>query len=285
MQPTQTPWRARAGRPASGPRLALLPLIAILAACGPLAELGVPVPGRAVPGFDTSIYPGDATMRTWRAESPYRWVGYYLRSPCRRDHSWTGRRATLEGMGWGLAPLYVGEQDWGAASLPPDTAADPGAALPGGVRCRTANLTAERGRADAAEAGELMAGEGFPAGSVVYLNVERVERITPELLAYVGAWFDALLDAGRYRPGLYAHAHNAGDLHAVLTAAFVRRGVLQRPRLWVARSGGFALDRRPADSGFDAAFIWQGLIDVHETWGGVRLRIDANVAETGNPAR
>ena len=42
----------------------------------------IPVPtGNTHPGFDTSIYPGDAAMAAWRKpSSPYEWVGYYLKA-------------------------------------------------------------------------------------------------------------------------------------------------------------------------------------------------------------
>src|SRR6476619_1281322 len=66
-------------------------------------------------GFDTHTYPGDKTMRAWKEAtgSPYRWVGYYLPSPCHKDRSWTGKRQTLVDMGWGMAVVYVGQQTWG----------------------------------------------------------------------------------------------------------------------------------------------------------------------------
>src|SRR5213075_627653 len=33
-------------------------------------------------GFDTYEYPGDETMRAWKTDAPYEWVGYYLPAPC-----------------------------------------------------------------------------------------------------------------------------------------------------------------------------------------------------------
>src|SRR5438067_1730235 len=76
------------------------------------------------PGFDTSVYPGDAAMQAWRQPgSPYAWVGYYLPASCHRDASWSGHRAGLAADGWGMAVLYVGQQAWdqvNAARLAPD---------------------------------------------------------------------------------------------------------------------------------------------------------------------
>ena len=64
-------------------------------------------------GFDTSIYPGDIAMQAWREHAGYDWVGFYLPAPCHKDDSWTGKRETIERMGWGVAVVYVGQQTWG----------------------------------------------------------------------------------------------------------------------------------------------------------------------------
>lgn len=261
---------------------------AALAGCGgaglPAPELPgpgePPVPGaRGVPGFDTRDYPGDAVMAAWRAASPYRWVGYYLPAPCYTGTSWEGRRPALERMGWGIAVLFVGEQDWPAGAARGDSAA-----AGADARCTRTNLTAERGRADAAAAASAAAAEGFAPGAVVYLDVERVDAVSPALLAYVRAWFDAMLAEGRYAPGLYAHADNAAALMAAARAAFEEAGRGGGPPLWVVRTAGFGLDAAPTESGFTAARVWQGLLDVTESWGGHALRIDANVAADANPS-
>lgn len=263
-------------------------LVAALAACAGAAEPSLPAPGeipdaRGVPGFDTREYPGDEVMAAWRAASPYRWVGYYLPAPCYTGTSWEGRRPALERMGWGTAVLFVGEQDWPEAD--PAPAADPAPTpSPDAPRCTRTNLTPDRGSADAGWAARGAAAEGFPEGTVVYLDVERVESVSPELSAYVRAWFDAMLEDARYIPGLYAHEENAEDLMATAGAAFVAAGRADRPRLWVVSTRGFNLRRGPTESGFPEARIWQGVLDTRETWGGHRLLIDANVAADPNPS-
>jgi hypothetical protein len=190
-----------------------------------------------------------------------------------------GTRERLEAMGWGLAVLFVGEQDW-SEILPTDQViADPDA-----PRCARANLRGERGREHAVEAAWAASAEGFPGGTIIYLNVERVERVSADLTAYVEAWTVGLLEDGRYVPALYAHAHNADALHAAQVEAFAGAGRDGAPRLWVARTGGFDLRQAPTESGFPAAHIWQGHLDIRETWGGVTLHIDANVARSANPS-
>ncbi|MFW5952088.1 MAG: glycoside hydrolase domain-containing protein, partial [Gemmatimonadota bacterium] len=248
---------------------------------------------RGVPGFDTRTYPGDDVMAAWLDASPYRWVGYYLPAPCYTGASWEGKRATLERMGWGTAVLFIGEQDWpdaetaDSAGLRPPTdslarerdrerhraPADAGE----GARCTSANLTGERGREDGRAAARAARAEGFEPGTVVYLDVEPVESVSDSLARYVEGWTAALVDAG-FEPGLYAHARNAETLRALMVEA-----AGAEPRLWVASPRGFNLRRGPAESGYRAN-IWQGVLDIDESWGGTTLRIDANVADRADPS-
>jgi hypothetical protein len=276
---------------------------ALAAACAPAAGGGggpATVPGPApraaagFAGFDTGIYPGDAAMRSWRQTSPYQWVGYYLPAPCHRDASWSGRREALVGMGWGTAVIYLGQQDWAAMpSRPPaqpDTAApaDSAAAQPQQPApppaCSAANLSAARGATDAADAIAKTAAEGFADGTVIYLDVERVTAVSPALTEYVRAWVDGVLAGGRYLPGIYVHRLNADAVAGAARAAYTARGRAGGPPLWVTSSTGFSLELPPSASGVPGATVWQGPLDVRETWGGHTLQIDANVAATRSPS-
>lgn len=261
-------------------RLAASAIAVTLAACAP-PSIGAPEAARGVPGFDTRDYPGDAVMWRWRDASPYRWVGYYLPAPCYTGTTWTGRRGALRDMGWGFAVLYVGEQDWRAMRLARgDTALaveDP--------RCSSAHLTPERGAAHADSAAAAAAADGFPSNTIIFLDVERVEAVSPELAAYVRSWFERLLDDGRFVPGLYAHDINVEQLYALVEAEFVRRQRSDRPALWVAKQSGFDLRRAPAESGYAVASVWQGAFNTREEWGGRTLNIDANVADSPDPSR
>jgi hypothetical protein len=249
-----------------------------MAACAPLPP-GVPTPARGVPGFDTRDYPGAEAMRSWLEASPYRWVGYYLPAPCYTGTTWSGTREPLRGMGWGFAVLYVGEQDW-TQIQPGDTVA-----APPGARCTPANLTAAHGAEHAGAAGEAAAADGFPGGTVIFLNVERVERVSEALATYVRSWTGALLDAGRYTPGLYAHDHNVPALYALVAEEFAARQRAERAPLWVARQAGFDVTRSPAESGYAVAVAWQGRFNVRETWADTTLNIDVNVADSADPSR
>lgn len=260
--------------------LAALPVLAAslaLAACAAGNPAGGPAPRRGVPGFDTREYPGDAAMAAWRQDSPYRWVGYYLESPCRPQSTWMGRRAALAQAGWGLAVLYVGEQQWADTTSYTPSAGER-------LLCSRVNLTAAQGAADAADAARVARAEGFPAGTRIYLNVERVDSVGTGLADYVRAWMRALLDAGTYRPGLYAHDANATALYALLMRDFTDRQIGTGPAVWVARSGNFDLSAAPRESGHPYARIWQGRFNVDESWGGASIRIDANVADSADPS-
>jgi hypothetical protein len=250
------------------------------AAGGPGPTGAPPVTPRGVPGFDTRSYPGDATMSRWLEASPYRWVGFYLPAPCYTGTTWQGKRDDLARIGWGAAVLFVGEQDW-ARSTPERAGAAADSTAP---RCTRDNLTPERGRADATAASEAASAEGFSPGTWIYLDVERVETVSHELERYVEAWARGLLDDGRFLPGLYAHEANAEALVGVMADALRTAGHPGGPRLWVAKPRGFSLRRAPSESGFPGAAIWQGRLDARETWGGITLRIDANVAASGSPS-
>jgi hypothetical protein len=292
-------------------RAATLTLATVLAAaCAPStspsgpAPLPAPPPSPApappaaapagFPGFDTGLYPGDEAMRAWRQSSPYVWVGYYLPAPCHRDVSWSGTRERLAGMGWGTAVIYLGQQDWaaspGRAPAAPDTVARTDSAAQAPVvpapppACSASLLSSARGTTDAADAAAKTAAEGFPAGTVVNLDVERVSAVSPALLEYVRGWVDGVLADGRFTPGIYGHRANADALRDAARAVYAARGRAGEPPFWVASSGGFSLDLSPRAVGLDYARVWQGRLDVPESWGGATLTIDANVADTRSPS-
>lgn len=252
-------------------------LLLLAAGCAPTVTAPA-APRNVHPGFDTAVFPGEAAMRTWRRESPYRWVGYYLPAPCHRASSWVGTRDLLERIGWGVAVLYVGQQAFDRP--PPDTAQMGGRP----VLCSRTLLTPERGRADGQDAVARTRAEGFAPGSTVFLDVERMNVVPDSMLAYHRAWTEELLRDGTYLPGTYAHQANAAPLFASARAAFAAAGRSGTPPFWIAGGSGFSLDQPPYAVGLPYARVWQGALDVDRTWGGVRLRIDENVADRPSPS-
>ena len=265
-------------------------------AAAKVAQLAAAVTGQDAPladdqldgrhlGFDTHTYPGDRTMRAWRTakDAPYRWVGFYLVAPCHRDDSWSGKRQTLVDMGWGIAAVYVGQQTWGRTPKPltPKRLAQ---LQKSKASCNADFLTADRGVMEGRDAIAQTRKEGFPPRSVVFLDIERMEKMPQAMRDYHRAWARTLLQDGTYLPGVYVHAHNAQLVHDDLKAEFVAAGVKEDPRIWVATGRGFDESKAPHEVGFSFAGMWQGMIDVARAVADIKLPVDVNVSEWVSPS-
>ena len=225
-------------------------------------------------GFDTNIYPGDRTMAVWAQDGTYDWVGYYLEAPCHRDDSWSGKRDTLSDMGWGLAVVYVGQQVWSTRKKPKK-----------GATCSNAFVTTNRGVQDGHDAIAMVVAEGFPHGTAIFLDIERMSNITPGMRAYYRAWTKTVVDDGRYRAAYYTHADNAAQVYADVKTVFAAAGDTTEPPFWIAgRSKVFTVDKMPTDVGHAFAAVWQGLLDVTRTHSGIKLPVDINVSGVRSPS-
>jgi len=238
-------------------------------------------------GFDTNLYPGDETMRAWKNApgAPYSWVGYYLSAPCHRDSSWVGKRQTLRDMGWGIAVVYVGQQAWGGRAPRKLNAATLASMARRGTTCSTDFLSAQRGVEEANDAIARTAAEGFANGSVIYLDVERMEKIPQAMRDYYTAWVTRVLEDGRFRPGIYAHKHNASDIYNDVKPRFEAAGLSEEPRFWIASAKDFDPGKAiPTDVGHEFAGVWQGVIDVMRSVADVPLPIDINISSWASPS-
>ena len=236
-----------------------------LVADGVVGPMTATALARSFAGFDTSVYPGDETMRLWKQNSPYAFAAYYLQSPCHRSGSWMGHRAPLLETGWNLLPVYVGQQMLGASP------------------CTRSNLTEEQGRADGEDAAAKMTLEGFAPGFYVFLDVERTDTYPGSLSAYIASWVATVSATGR-GVGVYCHKHNAADIKTTVLAA-VTSAV--QPHFWIV--GGsvskFHLDTgKPSDCGVPFADIWQCPASVTREFAGVSITIDENLSRLPNPA-
>lgn len=250
-------------------------LLLLLTACAPATRTPSPVEAPSFAGFDTWRYPGDDLMRLWRSESPYRWVGYYLPAPCHRDDSFSGRREFLESLGWGTAVIYVGQQLFEGV---------PQAEITETPACSSRLLTADQGIREGRDAIEKTRAEGFPPGSVIFLDIERVERIPPELLAYYENWVRTVLEDGSYRPGTYVHRSNAAALYSVAQSILHHRGIEESVPFWIAGGGGFTVASSPNGTGYGFASVWQGVLDVERSFAGRSIIVDENVARHPSPS-
>lgn len=237
-------------------------------------------------GFDTHTYPGDEKMLAWKnaPNAPYSWVGYYLpAAPCHKGTSWSGKRQTLSGMGWGLAVVYVGQQTWNRSirNLSPAQLA---AQRKKGVTCNADFLGVGQGAAEGFDAIQRTVAEGFPPGTVIFLDIERMERMPAQMRDYYRSWVATILQDGKYRPGIYVHSHNARTVYDDVKALFASAGVKEEPRFWIASARDFSADKAPEDVGHEFAGMWQGVIDVVRRVADVALPIDINVSNWPSPS-
>jgi hypothetical protein len=150
--------------------------------------------------------------------------------------------------------------------------------------CSRAFVTAERGRREADDAIAKAVAEGFPPGTVVFLNIERMNRVPRAMGDYYRAWTARMLADGRYRPGFYAHKFNAQIVYDDVKAEYERAGVSSEPPFWIAGGRGFSPEREPHEVGHAFAKVWQGVLDVVEEWKGFKLPVDINVARVPSPS-
>lgn len=237
-------------------------------------------------GFDTHTYPGDDKMLAWRnaPNAPYHWVGYYLpATPCHKGRSWNGKRETLTSMGWGLAVVYVGQQTWGRTPRTP-TKRQLALLKKKGVTCNANFLGASRGADEGIDAIRKAQAQGFEMGSVIFLDLERMEFVPARMRAYYKAWVATVLSDGRYRPGIYVHSHNAQSVYDDVADLFREAGLDEEPRFWIASGRDFSTGKSPEDVGHDFAGMWQGVIDVVRRVANVTLPIDINVSNWQSPS-
>lgn len=161
------------------PDAASAPMIELTGMASATRDAGEP----AHAGFDRLTYPGDAVMTALYDNTNLAWTGFYLApAPSQPYTGWMTKAQTLRDMGWGLAPVYVGQQ-W-----------------PGGPGSHV--LTAEQGSIDAQDAMTLADTAGIGANCVIYLDIEIGGRLPASYLSYAQAWFDGVRGS-RYRPGAY----------------------------------------------------------------------------------
>lgn len=147
-------------------------------------------------GFDTDIYPGDAMMERLRAHFDF--VAFYLApAPSHGDTSWMPKLAYLRSIGYGLVPVYVGQELVGPGRH---------------------NVTGRQGTLDAADAVHRAQQAGFGPGTFIYLDLENGPPFTDEEAAYVTA-FAAGLKAASFNIGIYGSHLYADHLKELVPEA------------------------------------------------------------------
>ena len=145
-------------------------------------------------GFDRSDYPGNDLMQWLWRHTNLAWTGFYLApAPSHPNAGWMGTRDFLRGLGWGFAPLYLGQQAQG-----------PGSHV----------LNSLQGYFDGIDATNLALRAGFPSHSVIYLDIEQGPPLGQPTADYYRTWVQAVLDQGYY-PGVYFSFLIASQLDAI----------------------------------------------------------------------
>jgi hypothetical protein len=284
------------------------------AATGQKAVMADEVKNAGHLGFDTGTYPGDHAMLAWRTGgAPYEWTGYYLPSPCHPDEGWSGKREALTAMGYGLAVVYVGQQTWGRMPGAPHlvpvqvskrvkqrvgrgaqrrsvwrtvtrTVLHRALAPAPDATCNADFVSAARGERDAADAVARTARDGFVPGTTIFLDLEHMDVLPQVMRDYYRAWVRTVLADGRYLPGIYVHTFNANTVYADVKSVYRAARVTNEPPFWVAKSRGFDITKFPSEVGHAFAAVWQGVLDVEQTWNGHKIPIDVNVSATKSPS-
>jgi hypothetical protein len=150
--------------------------------------------------------------------------------------------------------------------------------------CNAQLVSGVRGRIEAQDAIRRTEGEGFPRGSVIFLDIEFMRATPSKMREYYRAWTKQVLADGRYRPGFYAHTRNAALIYKDVKAEYARVGNTEEPPFWISgQQGEFTTDKAPHEVGHAFADMWQGVLDVVQEWSGHELPIDVNVAAWKDP--
>jgi Domain of unknown function (DUF1906) len=214
-------------------------------------------------GMDTSTYPGDSKMAALRATTNLSWCGFYLApAPSHPNRSWMDRREHLVQAGWGLAPLYLGQQEAG-----------PGSHL----------VTAAQGLKDGDHACHLALEAGFPVGSIIYLDLEKGGPISAAVAQYLARWSERVA-AGGFVPGAYcSHTSAASALHAVADLCLWVFKVLNVD-VAVDKVAPFK-DDDPARSHVASATVWQWAQNCKVATPAGTVLVDLDTATSPDPSQ
>jgi hypothetical protein len=196
-------------------------------------------------GFDRNQYPGDAAMKLLRKDFVF--TGYWVGSaPGEKSSAWHGKREFLRSLEYGFLLLYSG----------PDSG-----------NLKSSASAAEKGTADARGAANSTRREGFPSGSIIFLDIEEGGRLSANYHAYLRAWADELRRIGS-ATGVYCSGMPVDEGHGVTitTADDIHNDpALGEFAFWVYNdacppSGGCAAEPQPpapSKSGINYAVVWQ----------------------------
>ncbi len=147
-------------------------------------------------GFDLNEYPGDDGLPV--LHKTFSFTGYWLSPPPgEKRTNWLGKRQLLQSQGFGFMVLFNGRE---SRNLKSSAAAK------------------QKGIADGERAVKLAQEEGFPPGTIIFLDIEEGGRLSPAYHEYVNAWIDTLSRL-HFRSGTYCSGMpvNDGDGKTITT--------------------------------------------------------------------
>jgi len=202
-------------------------------------------PPQSFLGFDRNEYPGDGALPSLRKSFSFAsyWLGV---PPGSKGNSWTGKRALLQSQGFGFLLLFNGRTS---------------------AQVRNPELAEQAGLEDAQSASAAARQEGFPEGSVIFLDQEEGGRYSPEQHLYLHMWAEEL-EKAHFRPGIYCSGipvDEGGGSH-ITTAEDIRAHIVDASVVyWVYNdacppSPGCETGKKlpaPSESGVAYAEVWQ----------------------------
>jgi hypothetical protein len=154
----------------------------LLTAAGLLAlPNGHKPPGQhAYLGFDLNEYPGDDALPILR--KTFSFASYWLSPPPDvKTNDWLGKRARIQSEGFGFVVLYNGRKT---------------------RNLKSSEDAKQKGALDAERAAKLALQEGFPKGTVIFLDIEEGGRLSDSYHDYLHAWIEKLAKEN-FRAGAY----------------------------------------------------------------------------------
>lgn len=218
-------------------------MVSLRVLCGVLVlSSGLAAADKPFLGFDRNDYPGDANLKILRETFSY--AGYWLNNPPgENSNPWMGKRAVVESAGFGFLVLFNGRLEKQLKHNPVALA-----------------------QSDAQAAITAARREGFPAQTIIFLDIEEGGRMLPDEKSYIYTWADAV-SAGGFRAGVYCSGIPAHEgTTSIVTANDIRENAQGRKiAYWVTQdscppSPGCVFQKpppSPADSGTPFAEVWQ----------------------------
>lgn len=234
-------------------------MILVLAVGGALAAVrgarGQGSSGPPYAGFDRNDYPGDAALPELRRH--FAFAGYWITNPPGETaNSWVGKREVLRRNGFGFLVVANGKLDREILTAQ-----------------RAGTSPKQLGEKDGTAAAATARREGFPHGTILFLDQEEGGRLLGEQADYLLAWTEAVART-EYRPGVYASGQPvsegrdpAGRPVTITTVQDIRQRVaaahLHAVEFWVAQDacppapGCVLRPPSPAGSGMGDVLVWQ----------------------------